>query len=85
MLLKQCSFDTCTIPVHLPSMNEQECLTSFPCDTEKPSVSGLNINEHSNVTFVQGLFHQGDQRCKGTAGVQCVANSLTAMLMNESK
>ena len=56
------------------------------------TVEYMNSGELSNTVppschnrYIQGSFHQGHVMFEDNAGVQCVANSLTAMLMNKLK
>lgn len=58
-----------------------ETLTSFTKCNDNKTTANTSLRTHC----VQGSFHQEHERFKDSAGVQCVANSLTAIVMNQLK
>ncbi|KAJ8010146.1 hypothetical protein DPEC_G00071950, partial [Dallia pectoralis] len=56
-----------------------------PIETITSAVMFNTMPPSCNSMFVQGSFHQGDKIFKENAGIPCVTNSLTAVLLNKLK
>ncbi|XP_041461895.1 uncharacterized protein LOC121413207 [Lytechinus variegatus] len=68
--------------------NVVESVTSVSSDLSKNIATMKDINTTVNMQIkpvAQGTFHQGDMRFGDSAGKQCVANSLSALLYSKMK